>query len=65
MVVRIRRTGPVKKKMPLEISFIYKASYTTLTKEVAPPHPIKTIENVAVAIAKLKVRFKANDMLTP
>jgi hypothetical protein len=37
------------------IRVIVEVLYTTLVKVVAPPHPIKTIEKVAVAIAKLIV----------
>jgi hypothetical protein len=49
IVVRRSKTGPVKKKIPLVCSAMQKKCYATLVKVVAPPHPIRTIENVAVA----------------
>jgi len=54
IVVKINKTGPVKKKIPLFIRiFLNVANYTTASNVVAPPKPMRIIENVAVAIAKL------------
>lgn len=60
-MARRSSTGPVKKKMPLEVGVSRVegrgerggGSYTTAGKPLAPPQPMRTMLNVNVAITKL------------
>ena len=52
-------------KFGKELEFGAEGRYTTAVKLVAPPQPMRTIENVAVAMAKLESARKLTRSNTP